>query len=486
MVKFMKMRGRLSLTGCLVLVTPASATDVIVNGDFEGNWTADGPHFVPDGWTRTTEGGPDAPVIGFAVDNGPSAPGSRAAHWVRSTGGNSGRQIYFYQDVSASAADDPRLSLDVKVISHSLPAGGTVSPAWEWPVRVDVTYTLASDPGQTQRWVHGFYLDPPGDGARVADPGSGIIAEYKDTLVAAGVWTTQTFDLVSELPDFGEITRIRVGGAGWSYEGQVDNVVLKPARIYWTDSDDGKIRRVITNGSSVEELVTGLTQPLGIAIDVVGGKMYWTDNIDDTISRADLDGGNVEVIVSSGLNNPFGIEVDAANRKIYWADDGTSKIQRADLDGGNVEDVVSDPASLTPLGITLWSDGDRLYWSGGNTGSNGKIRCSDLSGAGVADLITGLPGPAGIDLVGGKIYWASFFGDKVKRADLDGSNVEDLVSPGASTRPRDVTLDVVGGRMYFTLEVAGKIQSANLDGSDVQDVLTGLTSPFHLALDLEV
>jgi sugar lactone lactonase YvrE len=264
----------------------------------------------------------------------------------------------------------------------------------------------------------------------------------------------------------------------------VDVVLIPSNRIYWTDNDDGKIRRANVDGSNVEELVTGLTNPLGISLDVVGGKMYWTDNMDDTVSRADLDGSNVEVLVSSGLDNPFGIEVDVANAKVYWADDGTSKIQRSNLDGSSVEDIVSDPASLFPLGVTLDSGGDELFWTGGNSGTGGKVRSSDLSGGGAADLITGLQGPAGpdLDLVGGKIYWASFFGDKITRADLDGSNVEDLVSTGASSRPRDVAVDP-GGRMYFTLDVAGALQSANLDGSDVQDVLTGLTSPIHLDID---
>jgi len=230
MLDVARISGVLGVVGLLVLAGPAAAqTNFIVNGDFEGGWTADGPHLVPEGWNRSETADPDAPVIGSAVDNGPSAPGSSAAHWVRSTGSNQGRHIYFYQDVSVTTASELQLTLDVKVISHNLSAGGDVSPAFEWPVRVHVGYTLASDPGQTQLWIHGFYVDPPGDGSRVVDPGQGIIAEYEDTQVSAGVWSTHTFDLASELPDLGEITRIGVGGAGWSYEGLVDNVVLSRA-----------------------------------------------------------------------------------------------------------------------------------------------------------------------------------------------------------------------------------------------------------------
>jgi hypothetical protein len=165
--------------------------------------------------------------MGFALDNGPSFPGTRSAHWVRSTTSGQGRHAYFLQSVSVLGEDAPRLSLDVKVTAHNLEAGGDVEPdpAFEWPVRVDVLYTLASDPSQTQGWVHGFYVSPPGDGDPF-DEGSGIIAEYEDTEVQRGVWSTHAFDLANELPDLGEIIRVRIGGAGWAFEGQVDNVVL--------------------------------------------------------------------------------------------------------------------------------------------------------------------------------------------------------------------------------------------------------------------
>ena len=49
------------------------------------------------------------------------------------------------------------------------------------------------------------------------------------------------------------------------------------SKMYWTDFGTNKIQRANLDGSSVEELVTGLSVPIGIALDVSGGKMYWTD-----------------------------------------------------------------------------------------------------------------------------------------------------------------------------------------------------------------
>ena len=71
-----------------------------------------------------------------------------------------------------------------------------------------------------------------------------------------------------------------------------------------------------------------------------------------------------------------------------------------------------------------------------------------------------------------------YFGtEKIQRANLDGSNVEDLVTQGLSS-PRGIALDVEGGKMYWTDSGTDKIQRANLDGSNIEDLVTqGLSSP---------
>ena len=73
---------------------------------------------------------------------------------------------------------------------------------------------------------------------------------------------------------------------------------------------------------------------------------------------------------------------------------------------------------------------------------------------------------------------------KFSRANLDGTNIEDLVTTGLS-RPEDIELDVASGKMYWTNPGRSKIQCANLDGSHVEDlVTTGLSSPVGIALGI--
>ena len=274
-------------------------------------------------------------------------------------------------------------------------------------------------------------------------------------------------------------------------------VVSEPSHpfIYWTDFGTDKIQRANLDGSNVQDLITqGLETPGGIALDVAGGKMYWTDFGTDKIQRANLDGSNVEDLITQGLEAPLTIALDVAGGKMYWTDNDTDKIQRANLDGSNVEDLVTQGLE-TPGGIALDVGGGKMYWTDNGTD---KIQRANLDGSNVEDLVTqGLRNPRGIalDVAGGKMYWTDFVTDKIQRANLDGSNVQDLVTTGLET-PSGIVLDVAGGKMYWTdLGELGsgaqwgkeKIRRANLDGSNVEDLVTrtqGLSLPNNIAIGI--
>ena len=359
-------------------------------------------------------------------------------------------------------------------------------------------------------------------------------------------------------------------------------------KIYWSDYGTDKIQRANLDGSQVEDLVTsGLRSPGGLALDVSAGKIYWTDYSADKIQRANLDGSQVEDLVTAGLSIPRDLALEAAAGKIYWTDSGTGKIQRANLDGSQVEDLLSASESSAPLGLALASpvaalspnpettfprDGFmrrftvlasepvvvvanpagtpsrmlvaessgafnecpaqredslrrrhgqtvylggctpgqatvelrrasdqavlktyavrvsgklKMYWT--NAGRNDKIQRADIDGTNVEDLVTtGLSEPIdlALDVTGGKMYWTDQGTDKIQRADLDGTGVEDLLTTGLFY-PVGLALDLIAGKMYWTDMDADKIKRANLDGSNVEDlVTTGLSRPRGIALDL--
>ena len=277
-------------------------------------------------------------------------------------------------------------------------------------------------------------------------------------------------------------------------------------KIYWTDRGAGVVQRADLDGSNIETLVSGMRGSEGIALDVAGNKIYWTNAVTYKIHCASLDGSNVETLIT-GLETPSGIALDRDGEKIYWTDAGSYKIQRANLDGSNVETLITLGRWTAPIGIALDRNGEKIYWTDARSdvSGSGGVHCASLDGSNVGTLVSELETPRGIalDVDGEKIYWTDagsvgVFGNKipgtakVQRANLDGSNIETLVSElEAPGRLMAIALDVDGGKIYWTNNDRGdilpraKIQRANLDGSNIETLVARLIGPFGIALDVD-
>ena len=239
-------------------------------------------------------------------------------------------------------------------------------------------------------------------------------------------------------------------------EGPYDIVLdIRRDKMYWTVA--GKIQSADLNGSNAKDVITGLNHPHDIALDVKAGKIYWTQGlVTHQICCADLDGTNVQNLIS-GLNYPRSIALNLQEGKIYWTEGSpeTPKTRFTLLDS-------------------------KKYWVEG-TPDTAKIRCAGLDGTNVQDLVTtGLDYPDGIalDVESGKIYWTQYLMGswgvsslgKIRCADLDGTNVQNLVT--GLGHPKDIALDVADGKMYWIDANTNKIQCSNLYGIGVQDVTT--------------
>ena len=125
----------------------------------------------------------------------------------------------------------------------------------------------------------------------------------------------------------------------------------------------------------------------------------------------------------------------------------------------------------------------KMYWT--NRGAD-KIQRASIDGSQIEDLVTsGLESPNGIalDLAAGKMYWTDGGADKIRRANIDGSRVQDLVTSGLGS-PTGIALDLAAGKMYWADYSASKIQRANMNGLRVEDLVPGLGNPIGIALDL--
>jgi len=127
------------------------------------------------------------------------------------------------------------------------------------------------------------------------------------------------------------------------------------------------------------------------------------------------------------------------------------------------------------------STSSHLYWT---SPFDGVIYRANLDGTNVEPLVSGLDVPVdlALDVAGGQMYWTSPEQGIIYRAALDGSNVETLVT--GLEEPGGLALDVTGGQMYWTDGFEHIIYRANLDGTNVEPLVTDLEPVGGLALDV--
>ena len=87
--------------------------------------------------------------------------------------------------------------------------------------------------------------------------------------------------------------------------------------LYW--ASDGAINRAPLGGGATEVVVSGLSDPRGVALDPVAGKVYWAEFGANRIGRANLDGSSAETFVAT-TNPPLLVTVDPYERRLFWSE----------------------------------------------------------------------------------------------------------------------------------------------------------------------
>ena len=288
----------------------------------------------------------------------------------------------------------------------------------------------------------------------------------------------------------GGVYRSNLDGSEVEYLGSARSPTLAVDRVrsemYLSNWDS--IYRLDQDGSNLGYALIG-APPGDIALDLVEGKVYWTAPGDRAIRRSNPDGSDVEDVLTELEDIPGEIALDLEGGKVYWTllhhyppgrlrarYESYGGLLRANLDGSEVEHVVEQGEVV---GFTLDLKGSKVYW----TDARGTIQRADLDGSNPEDLFAPLvraPYALALDATDGRIYWTDLLSGTVERSGLDGSAHEILV--GGLDVPKGVCLG--GGRIYWADSAAGKIQSADLDGSDLEDIVTDLNYPDKVALDL--
>jgi len=192
---------------------------------------------------------------------------------------------------------------------------------------------------------------------------------------------------------------------------------------------------------------------------------------------------------------PAALRLDLPASRLYWGDQSDGQILSTDLT------MVSPLLLIETLfnhGLAIDSAAGRMYWTTSDTSFSGKILSRSIGGSEdpviIRAEITSKPGSLALDVAAGKIYWTDAIALKVRRANLDGTNVEELIINGSILPgpPRAIALDLVAGDVYFSLDreieespTQGEIYRMNLDGTGLELIAAnlGLVNDLYILQD---
>ncbi len=263
--------------------------------------------------------------------------------------------------------------------------------------------------------------------------------------------------------DNNEINRSNLEGSSFqqyhtetSYQPRGVEVDTLNQIIYWSNNwgqiKKGKIDA--TGLVDVNDFINdGIDAPrmmAGLALDVAGDNIYWIsvyDNIIKTASLSELDPANVTTTnIVTGLSNPIGIAVDPIGGFLYYTEniidtstgDNIASLHQVNIDGTN--DNILSTQTLTGQQFT-YNDvvidvvANKIYWTASNNdifNPNGNIYVGDLADvSGTINSITvanNLPFGIDVDVKNNKIYWTdnaeymNFPPSTINSSDVDGSN----------------------------------------------------------------
>ncbi|KAA8596151.1 hypothetical protein FQN60_011442 [Etheostoma spectabile] len=280
--------------------------------------------------------------------------------------------------------------------------------------------------------------------------------------------------------------------------------------MYWTDwGEHAKLERSAMDGSDRVVLISNnLGWPNGLAIDMAGSQLLWADAHTERIEAADLNGQNRHTLVTP-VQHPYGLTLLGSH--IYWTDWQSRSIQRADKNTGTNTITVranlpglmdiqavdrerplgfnkcgrrnggcthlclprpNDTSCACPTGILLKGDGRSCDDSPESFllfSNRVSVRRISLDTNDHTDVHVPVPELHNVisldyDSVDGKLYYTDVTLDVIRRANLDGTGMETVISQGLKTTD-GLAVDWVARNMYWTDTGRNTIEVARLDGT---------------------
>jgi sugar lactone lactonase YvrE len=178
-------------------------------------------------------------------------------------------------------------------------------------------------------------------GIAVDSPGNVFLIDGGENLISK--WTAANSN----------ITAIVSSGLNGANRGAADAA----GNLIFTDEDNDKVKKWYAADGSVSNVVSGLSQPWGVAVDAAGN-VYYYDIGTKTIQRWNAANNTTNILLSNLTTAINNMAVDNGGN-VYFADYANNVIKRWQAIGGGVTTAIGSGLS-NPAGICV-DDARNLY-----------------------------------------------------------------------------------------------------------------------------
>jgi len=263
-----------------------------------------------------------------------------------------------------------------------------------------------------------------------------------------------------------EVTLTATGTGGSESTSQTITVNPNPFVLYFIDNNDAMVKSLaLADPATIDDEFTLSGFSFGLTYDPVAEEVYYSDDDDFKVFKNSINGG-AEVEVASGFSGPRGIALDLDNNQIFVADRFGDDVKRVDLSDNSVSThfgVADDANYLLPIDVEIY---DGVIYSNAVDIDAETVWTANLDGSDLTKIINFDAGGFGysiaIDEENEKIYFDDNWNSEIKRANLDGTNVETIGS--TSDRVYSIIVNNETSNIYWASQ-DGVIKVANLDGT---------------------
>ncbi|GAB0191315.1 low-density lipoprotein receptor-related protein 1B [Grus japonensis] len=248
-------------------------------------------------------------------------------------------------------------------------------------------------------------------------------------------------------------------------------------RIVWTDARSDAIYSALYDGTGMIEIIRGheyLSHPF--AVSLYGSEVYWTDWRTNTLAKANKwTGQNVSVIQKTSAQ-PFDLQIYHPSRQPQERKKFLLYARRSEIRGVDIENpyfnfitafTVPDIDDVTVIDFDAVEE--RLYWTDVKTQT---IKRAFINGTGLETIISrGLS----IDYGENKLYWISSGNGTVNRCNLDGGNLE-IIESMKEDLTKATALTIMDKKLWWADQNLAQIGTCNKKDGRNPTVLRNKTS----------